>query len=106
MRPTDRIQGWLTRRPRLVETLLDRRPVVLFYVKGDQGRYGFASSTLSVNALPFMRLKANTATSCQGSNELGPTLLLLGGIAQEVTRYVSTNVHVAALFDVHSTRWN
>ncbi|SDJ60340.1 AraC family transcriptional regulator [Variovorax sp. OV700] len=46
MRLDEQVQEWLTRTPGLVETLFDRLPDVLFYVKDEQGRYLWANQTL------------------------------------------------------------
>lgn len=46
MRLDGLVQGWLTRTPGLIETLFDRMPDVLFYVKDQQGRYLWANQTL------------------------------------------------------------
>ncbi|MGQ2992566.1 AraC family transcriptional regulator [Variovorax sp.] len=46
MRLDEQVQAWLTRTPGLIETLFDRLPDVLFYVKDQQGRYLWANQTL------------------------------------------------------------
>ncbi len=46
MRLDGLVQGWLTRTPGLIETLFDRLPDVLFYVKDQQGLYLWANQTL------------------------------------------------------------